>query len=77
MVGARKPLPRFVETLPDDGYVDMLDVMRALCRATYRGAIYPDHIPQLAGDDPFRRGGLAYAVAHMRAALRSASGEAG
>jgi mannonate dehydratase len=70
-------LPHFVETLPDDGYVDMLGVMRALCRAGYRGAIYPDHIPQLAGDDAFRRGGLAYAVAHMRAALRQADKEAG
>jgi mannonate dehydratase len=68
-------LPRFVETLPDDGDVDMLAVMRALCRAGYRGAIYPDHIPQLVGDDAFRRGGLAYAVAHMRAALRRAREE--
>ncbi|MFN2132250.1 MAG: mannonate dehydratase [Anaerolineae bacterium] len=65
-------LPRFVETLPDDGCVDMQAVMRALCRAGYRGAIYPDHIPQLTGDDAFRRGGLAYAVAHMRAALQQA-----
>ncbi len=71
------PLPHFVETLPDDGYLDMLAVMRALRRAGYRGAIYPDHIPQLAGDDSFRRGGLAYAVAHMRAALRRANEEVG
>jgi mannonate dehydratase len=66
-------LPHFVETLPDDGDVDMQAVMHALCRADYRGAIYPDHIPQLAGDDAFRRGGLAYAVAHMRAALQRAN----
>jgi mannonate dehydratase len=66
-------LPHFVETLPDDGDVDMLAVMYALCRAGYGGAIYPDHIPQLAGDDAFRRGGLAYAVAHMRAALQRAN----
>jgi mannonate dehydratase len=69
-------LPHFLETLPDDGYVDMLDVMRALHRVGYRGAIYPDHIPQLSGDDPFRRGGLAYAVAHMRTVLRQVNAEA-
>ncbi|MBN1642177.1 MAG: mannonate dehydratase [Anaerolineae bacterium] len=71
------PLPHFVETLPDDGYVDMWGVMRALCRVGYRGAVYPDHIPQLSGDDAFRRGGLAYSVAHMRAALRQANEDVG
>jgi len=60
------PLPRFVETFPDDGYLDMQRVMRVLHEVGYAGAIVPDHIPQLAGDDAFRRAGLAYCIAVMR-----------
>jgi mannonate dehydratase len=70
------PLPRFVETFPDDGYVDMLCVMRTLHEVGYTGAIVPDHIPQLAGDDGFRRAGLAYCIACMRTWLRLVKGEA-
>jgi mannonate dehydratase len=60
------PLPHFVETLPDDGYVDMLRVMRTLYEVGYAGVIVPDHIPQLAGDGEFKRAGLAYCIACMR-----------
>jgi len=63
------PLPRFVETLPDDGYQDMARVLRALCDVGYHGALLPDHIPHLAGDDAFRRAGVAYAIGHTRALL--------
>lgn len=71
------PLPRFVETLPDDGYLDMARVMRALREVGYAGAVLPDHIPHLAGDDAFRRAGLAYSIGHMRALLRQANMEVG
>jgi mannonate dehydratase len=63
------PLPRFVETFPDDGYLDMYEVMKTLHEIQYAGAIVPDHIPQLAGDDGFRRAGVAYCVACMRSWL--------
>ena len=71
------PLPRFVETYPDDGYLDMYQVMKALREVRYTGAIMPDHIPQLAGDAGFRRAGLAYCIAYMRALLRRANEEVG
>jgi mannonate dehydratase len=60
------PLPRFVETFPDDGYLDMYQVMKALHEVNYAGVIVPDHIPQLAGDAGFRRAGVAYCIACMR-----------
>jgi mannonate dehydratase len=63
------PLPHFVETLPDDGYLDMLRVMRTLHEVGYTGVIVPDHIPQLAGDGAFKRAGLAYCIACMRSWL--------
>jgi mannonate dehydratase len=71
------PMPHFVETFPDDGYLDMYAVMAALREVGYAGAILPDHIPQLAGDDGFRRAGVAYCIAYIRALLRRANEEVG
>ena len=39
------PLPRFVETFPDDGYMDLYQVMKALRQARFNGAVEPDHVP--------------------------------
>ncbi len=66
------PLPRFVETLPDDGYLDMYQVMKVLHEIRYTGTIVPDHIPELAGDAGSRRAGLAYSIACMRTWLSRA-----
>ena len=71
------PLPRFVETLPDDGYVDMYRVMKALREVRYTGLVLPDHIPELRGDEGIRRIGTAYCIAYMRALLRRANEEVG
>jgi mannonate dehydratase len=69
------PLPHFVETFPDDGYLDMYQVMVALREVNYAGVIVPDHIPALAGDNGFKRAGVAYCIATMHALLRRANQE--
>jgi mannonate dehydratase len=71
------PLPHFVETFPDDGYMDMYRVMKALREVKFSGAAEPDHVPQLAGDTGLRRAGTAYCFAYMRALLRRANEEVG
>jgi mannonate dehydratase len=71
------PLPQFVETFPDDGYMDMYQVMKALRQVRFSGAAEPDHVPQLAGDSGLRRAGTAYCIAYMRALLRRANEEVG
>jgi mannonate dehydratase len=71
------PLPHFVETFPDDGYMDMYQVMKALREVRFTGAAEPDHVPQLAGDTGLRRAGTAYILAHMRSLLRRANEEVG
>jgi mannonate dehydratase len=71
------PLPRFEETFPDDGYMDMYQVMKALRQVKFSGAAEPDHVPQLAGDSGLRRAGTAYIIANMRAMLRRANDEVG
>jgi mannonate dehydratase len=71
------PLPSFQETFPDDGYLDMYQVMRALRVVRFNGTVVPDHVPQLAGDTGIRRAGTAYCIAYMRALLRRANEEVG
>ncbi len=71
------PLPHFVETFPDDGYVDLYQVMKALREVGFHGAMVPDHVPQLSGDRGIRPAGTAYCIACMRAWLRRANEEVG
>ena len=71
------PLPHFVETFPDDGYLDMYRVMKTLREVGFQGAMVPDHVPQMAGDKGIRPAGTAYCIACMRAWLRRANEEVG
>lgn len=71
------PLPSFVEAFPDDGYMDMQRVMRALREVKFNGPAEPDHVPKLAGDSGLLRAGTAYCISFMRAALRRANEEVG
>jgi mannonate dehydratase len=70
-------LPVFQETFPDDGFVDLYQVVKALRQAGYSGPMVPDHVPELAGDGGDRRAATAYCIASMRAMLRRANEEAG
>jgi mannonate dehydratase len=71
------PLPHFIETFPDDGYLDMYRVMKALRQVGFSGAAEPDHVPLLAGDKGLRTAGTAYCIASMRGLLRRANEEVG
>jgi mannonate dehydratase len=71
------PLPSFVETFPDDGYLDMYEVMKTLRLVRFNGSAVPDHVPQLAGDKGIRTAGTAYCIASMRAMLMRANAEIG
>jgi len=64
-----QPLPHFVETFVDDGYMDMYQVMKALHEVGFRGVAIPDHIPQMGGSP---RAGTAYTIAYMKAYLERA-----
>jgi mannonate dehydratase len=67
------PLPHFVETFVDDGYMDMYQVMRELRAVNFDGVAIADHIPLMAGDP---RVGTAYTIGYMQALLRRANQEA-
>jgi mannonate dehydratase len=68
-----QPLPYFVETFLDDGYMDMYQVMRALREVEFNGVLIADHIPMMADD---RRIGTAYSIGYMKALLERANAQA-
>jgi len=71
------PLPHFIETLPDQGYMDMYQVMKSLRQEHFNGAVEPDHVPRLAGDTGMFHAGTAYCISYMRAVLKRANAEVG
>jgi mannonate dehydratase len=69
------PMPEpWTETLIDNGYQDMYEVMKALREVNFDGCIIPDHIPNMLGG---HRVGVAYSIAYMRALVQAANNEAG
>ena len=68
------PLPNFVETFLDNGYMNMYNVMRTFCEAGYDGSMIYDHTPRFAGDFG-RGGGIGYAIGYMRALIERAEDE--
>ncbi|NLE45050.1 MAG: TIM barrel protein [Chloroflexi bacterium] len=68
------PLPHFVETFLDDGYMDMYQVMRALRAVDFDGVIIADHIPLMTED---HRVGTAYSIGYIKALMERADAEFG
>jgi mannonate dehydratase len=65
------PLPEgFVETFLDDGYMNMVEVIRALYESGFNGAIISDHLPGMAGG---RFASEGYSVGYMRGLIQAAS----
>ena len=67
------PLPHFVETFLDNGYMDMYKVMKALREVDFDGVVIADHIPLMGND---RRLGTAFTISYMKALLDRANAEA-
>ena len=67
-----QPLPHFVETFLDGGYMDMYKIMKALKDVNFDGVMIADHIPQMTDD---RRVGTAFSIGYMKALLERANVE--
>jgi mannonate dehydratase len=68
-----QPLPHFVETFIDDGYMDMYNVLKAMREIDFDGVFIADHIPSMAGDP---RVGTAYTIGYMKALQQRVNAEA-
>jgi mannonate dehydratase len=70
------PLPYFLETFLDNGYMDMYQIMKLFYEIGYTNTVTLDHTPRFAGE--YAKGaGPAYAIGYMRALMQRAEMEYG
>lgn len=69
---------QFVETFHDNGQTDMAEAMRAYREIGFTGAMRPDHVPQLAGEEDGPPGytmlGRLFAFGYMRGLMHATEG---
>jgi mannonate dehydratase len=68
-----QPLPHFVETFMDGGYMDMYNVIKAMRDIDFDGVLIADHIPMMAND---HRIGTAFSIGYMKALVERVNAEA-
>lgn len=69
------PLPYFIETLAEDGYFDMMSIMRVLVEEQYDEGIYPDHVFDTAEGTGGELTAFAYAMGYMKGLMAAAYDE--
>lgn len=65
-------LPRFKEVFPDNGYVVMPDIMRALHKVGFSGMAVPDHVPRFSDDKAGFMTSEAFIFGYIRGLMQSA-----
>ena len=67
------PMPEgFAETFLDDGYMNMYDVMLALHKSGYNGAVISDHVPGMTGG---RRTAEAFSIGYIKALIQAVNSQ--
>ena len=61
------PVPKFSETFMDEGYVDMIEAMRAYKEVGFDGPMIDDHVPHVVGGSERQERSHAYAMGYMKA----------
>jgi mannonate dehydratase len=65
------PVPAFVESFIDDGYVDMARAIRLYREAGVDVPLIEDHVPHLSDDDDHQHRSRAFAMGYIKALLDS------
>jgi mannonate dehydratase len=68
-----QPLPHFVETYIDDGYMKMYRVMKTMREVDFDGVLIADHIPMMGND---HRLGTAFTLGYIKALVERVNAEA-
>lgn len=71
------PMPYFEETLLEDGYMDMYQVMRQLVACGYDGAIHVDHVLHYEKEFGGTHSAHAYSTGYLKGLLAGAMAEVG
>ena len=75
-------LPNFSEVFPDNGYLNMYRIMRALVEINYSGPVVPDHVPTCSTEKPavgtyHEVAPESFAFGYIRAMIQAAETELG
>lgn len=65
------PMPNFKETFPDEGYVDMPAIVRALAEVSFDSILVPDHVPKTADAEGNTNAGEAFIFGYIRGLIQS------
>ena len=61
---------KFVEVFPDEGDVNMLEVLRTFKAVDYPYMIMPDHVPQISGPEPGKVG-FSFTYGYIHAMMQA------
>ncbi|EMA59716.1 mannonate dehydratase [Halorubrum lipolyticum] len=68
-------VPSFHETFVDDGNFDTVEAVRTLRDVGYEGAVIPDHVPEMVGDDDWRHRSRGFTVGYLRGVIDAVRSE--
>lgn len=66
-------VPEFNETFVDMGNFDTPEVVRTLHDIGFEGAVIPDHVPKMEGDDDWRHRGRGFTIGYLRGVVDTVS----
>jgi mannonate dehydratase len=69
------PLPDFSETFPDNGYLNMYKIMKALGQVNFNGIVVPDHLPVPVNSEAGPNSSEAYIFGYIRALIQATDTE--
>ena len=69
------PMPDFHETFPDNGYLNMYEIMKALGEVGFDGMVVPDHVPVCEGSEAGPKTGEAFIFGYIRALMQAVETE--
>jgi mannonate dehydratase len=59
-------MPTFNETFVDEGNFETAEAVRALYDVGFDGAVIPDHVPEMVGDDDWRSRARGFTIGYLR-----------
>ena len=68
-------VPEFHETFVDSGNFDPAEAVRTLNDVGFEGAVLPDHVPKMVGDDDWRHRARGFTVGYLRGVIDTVRSE--
>lgn len=62
-------VPKFHETFVDRGNFDTVEAVRTLQEISFDGAVIPDHVPKMCGDDGWRHRARGFTIGYLRGVI--------